>query len=324
MKAAILTRFGPPDVLVIDEIEKPSIQDNQVLIKVHATSVNAMDYRMRSASAPIWPFGRLMMGLKPSEDEVLGNEVAGEIVEVGSDVTKFKRGDRIFGCVNRSNAEYVVCTENGTITTMPPGMSYEEGSSIGFGGITSLHFLRTLANIQEGQRILINGASGGVGVYAVQLAKYFGAEVTGVCSTKNIELVKSLGADRVIDYTTIDFTKEEEVYDIIFDAVGKSSFSKCKKRLREDGIYLSTVPSYRLLMQMLWTSKIGKKKAIFAIASGPENLIFLRELLESNELRIIIDRTYPLEQIAEAHAYADEGHKVGSVAITVNQEEVIQ
>jgi NADPH:quinone reductase-like Zn-dependent oxidoreductase len=207
---------------------------------------------------------------------------------------------------------------------MPPGMSYEEGASIGFGGITSLYFLRTLANIQKGQRVLINGASGGVGVYAVQLAKYFGAEVTGVCSTKNIELVKSLGADRVIDYTTTDFTKEEEVYDTIFDAVGKSSFSKCKKLLLEEGIYLSTVPSYRLLMQMLWTSKFGKKKAKFAIASGPENLLVLKELLEKNELRIIIDRTYPFEQIVEAHAYADQGHKVGSVAILVSQEEVIQ
>jgi len=324
MKAAIIRKFGPPDVLVLEEIEKPSIQDNQVLVKVHATSVNPMDYRMRSGKAPLWPFGKLLMGLRPSKEEILGNEVAGEIVEVGSNVTKFKKGDMIFGCVNRSYAEYVVCTENSTITTMLPGMSYEEGASIGFGGITSLHFLRTLANIQEGQRVLINGASGGVGVYAVQLAKYFGAEVTGVCSTKNIELVRSLGADRVIDYTTTDFTKEEEVYDIIFDAVGKSSFSKCKKLLREDGIYLSTVPSYRLLMQMLWSSKIGKKKAIFAIASGPENLHILKKLLESNDLRIVVDRTYPFERIVEAHAYADQGHKVGSVAISINHEEVIQ
>jgi len=324
MKAAIIRKFGPPDVLVLEEIEKPSIQDNQVLVKVHATSVNPMDYRIRSGKAPLWPFGRLMMGLRPSKEEILGNEVAGEIVEVGSNVTKFKKGDRIFGCVNRSYAEYVVCTENATITTMPPDMSYEEGASIGFGGITSLHFLRTLANIQKGQRVLINGASGGVGVFAVQLAKYFGADVTGVCSTKNIELVKSLGADRVIDYTTVDFTKEEEVYDIIFDAVGKSSFSKCKKLLREDGIYLSTVPTYRLLLQMLWTSKIGKKKAMFGIASGPENLIILKELLESKELRIVVDRTYPFEQIAEAHAYADKGHKVGSIAISVYPEEVIQ
>ena len=324
MKAAIIRKFGPPDVLVLEEIEKPSIQDNQVLVKIHATSVNAMDYRIRGASVPIWPFGRLMMGLKPSEEEILGNEVAGEIVEVGRDVTKFKKGDKIFGCVNRSYAEYVVCTENATITTMPPGMSYEEGASIGFGGITSLDFLKTRANIQKGQRVLINGASGGVGVFAVQLAKYFGADVTGVCSTKNIELVESLGADRVIDYTAVDFTKEEEVYDIIFDAVGKSSFSKCKKLLREDGIYLSTVPTYRLLMQMLWTSKIGKKKAIFAIASGPDNLHFLKELLESNDLRVVIDRTYPFEQIAEAHAYADKGHKVGSVAISMYPEEVIQ
>jgi NADPH:quinone reductase-like Zn-dependent oxidoreductase len=324
MKAAIIKKFGPPDVLVLEEIEKPSIQDNQVLVKVHATSVNAMDYRTRSADVPLWPFGRLMVGLKPSEKEILGNEVAGEIVEVGRDVTKFKKGDKIFGCVNRSYAEYVVCTENATITTMPPDMSYEEGASIGFGGITSVHFLRTLANIQKGQRVLINGASGGVGVFAVQIAKYFGAEVTGVCSTKNIELVKELGAERVIDRTKVDFTKEDEVYDIVFDAVGKSSFSKCKKLLREDGVYLSTVPSYRLLLQMLWTSKIGKKKAIFAIASGPENLHFLKQLIESNELRVVIDRTYPFEQIAEAHAYADKGHKVGSVAISVYPQDVIQ
>jgi len=324
LKAAIIRKFGPPDVLVLEEIEKPSIQDNQVLVKVHATSVNAMDYRTRSANVPLWPFGRLMVGLRPSEEEILGNEVAGEIVEIGSNVTKFKKGDKVFGCVNRSYAEYVACTENATLTTMPPGMSYEEGASIGFGGITSLDFLKTRANIQKGQRVLINGASGGVGVFAVQLAKYFGTHVTGVCSTKNIELVKSLGADRVIDYTTTDFTKEEETYDVILDAVGKSSFSKCKKLLRDDGIYLSTVPSYRLLMQMLWTSKIGKKKAVFGIASGPENLHTLKELIESNELRIIIDRTYPFEQIAEAHAYADQGHKVGSVAISVYPEEVIQ
>ncbi|MHA1635296.1 MAG: NAD(P)-dependent alcohol dehydrogenase, partial [Candidatus Thorarchaeota archaeon] len=244
-----------------------------------------MDYRTRSANAPIWPFGRIIMGLKPSEEEILGNEVAGEIVEVGRDVTKFKKGDKIFGCVSRSYAEYVVCTENATIATMPPGMSYEEGASIGFGGITSLDFLKTRADIQKGQRVLINGASGGVGVFAVQLAKYFGANVTGVCSTKNIDLVESLGADRVIDYTKVDFTKEEEVYDIIFDAVGKSSFSKCKKILRENGIYYSTVPTYRHLLQMFWTSKIGKKKAMFGIASGPENLHYLKELLESNELR---------------------------------------
>lgn len=324
MKAAIIRKFGPPDVLVLEDIEKPSIQDNQVLIKVHATSVNAMDYRMRSAKAPIWPFGRLMMGLKPSKGEILGNEVAGEIVEVGSNVTKFKKGDKIFGLVHRSYAEYVACTENATITTMPSGLSYEEGASIGFGGITSLDFLKTRANIQKGQRVLINGASGGVGVFAVQLAKYFGAFVTGVCSTKNIDLVKSLGADRVIDYAKVDFTKEEEIYDIIFDAVGKSSFFKCMKQLRDDGIYLSTVPTYRLLLQMLWTSKIGKKKAMFGIASGPDNLHFLKKLLESNELRIVIDRTYPFEQIVEAHTYVDKGHKVGSVAISLYPEEVIQ
>ena len=322
MKAAIMREFGPPNVLVLEEVERPSIQDNQVLVKVHATSANAMDYRMRSGKAPIWPFGRMMMGLRKPKSDILGNEVAGEIVAAGSNVTKFREGDKVFGCVNRSYAEYVVCTENATLATMPSGMSYEEGASIGFGGITSLHFLRTMANIQEGQRVLINGASGGVGVFAVQLAKHFGAEVTGVCSTKNLELVKSLGADRVIDYTTTDFTKEDEEYDIILDAVAKSSFSKCKGLLRDGGVYLSTVPSYRLLLQMLWTSRFGRKRAQFGIAEGPENLLVLKDLVESNDLRIVIDRTYPFEEIAEAHAYADRGHKVGSVVISMDAEEV--
>ena len=318
MKAAIIRKYGPPKVLVLEEIEKPNIKDNQVLIKVHATSVTAMDYRIRSANAPLWPFGRLMMGLRKPNVDILGTEVAGEIVEVGSSVTKFKKGDKIFGLVDHAYAEYVVCPEYAHITTMPPGLTYEEAASVAFGGVTSLYFLRTLANIQKGQRILINGASGGVGVFAVQLAKYFGAEVTGVCSTKNIELVKSLGADRVIDYTTTDFTKEKEVYDIVFDAVAKSSFSKCKKLLSDNGIYLNTVITYRLLLQMLWTSKIGKKKAMFGIAADAlDHLRFLKELLESNELRIVIDRTYPFEQIVEAHAYVDEGHKVGSVVISV-------
>ncbi|MBD3407337.1 MAG: zinc-binding dehydrogenase [Candidatus Lokiarchaeota archaeon] len=326
MKTIVCKRYGPPEVLVIEDREKPIIKDHQVLIQVHATSVTPMDYRARGAKMPLWPFTRVMTGIRRPKQDILGIEVAGEIVEVGNEVTEFKKGDRIFGLADKSYAEYVVArgTKGATITTMPPNLSYEEGAAIPVGGLTSLYFLKTLGNIQVGQKVLINGASGGVGVYAVQLAKYFGAEVTGVCSTKNLDLVKSLGADRVIDYTENDFTKENEEYDIVFDAVGKSSFSKCKKILCEEGIYLSTVPSYRLLFQMLWTSKVGKKKAKFGLGGGPDELQFIRELLINNEIRVVIDRTYPFEQIVDAHAYADKGHKVGSLVVTLNQGKVTQ
>jgi NADPH:quinone reductase-like Zn-dependent oxidoreductase len=319
LKAVILTKYGPPDVLKLQEVEKPTIKENQVLIKVHATSVTPADFRLRSAKAPLWPISRIMMGFWKPKRRIPGTEVAGEIVEVGKEVIKYKKGDKVFGFGHNVYAEYTTASEKAALVLMPPALSYEEGASIAFGGVTSLYFLRTKANIQNGQRVLINGASGGVGVFAVQLAKHFGAEVTGVCSTKNMDLVKSLGADRVIDYTKEDFTKEKnQKYDIIFDAVGKSSFSKCKKLLTKGGIYLHTVPSYKLFIQMLWTSKIGKKKVITGIASNVDNLLLLKELIESNKLQVIIDRTYHLEQIVDAHAYAEKGHKVGSVVITLD------
>ncbi|NHJ06234.1 MAG: NAD(P)-dependent alcohol dehydrogenase [Candidatus Heimdallarchaeota archaeon] len=319
MKAIILTKYGPPSVLKLQEIEKPTIKENQVLIKVHATSVTPMEYRTRSAKAPLWPISRIMMGFWKPKQKIIGNDVAGEIVEVGKEVEKYKKGDKIFGFAYGTYAEYVVASEKTSLVIMPPTLSYEEGASVGFGGVTSLHFLKKVANIQSGQKILINGASGGVGVFAVQLAKYFGVEVTGVCSTKNVELVKSLGADKVIDYTKEDFTKtKEQKYDIIFDVVGKSSFSKCRKILTNKGLYINIVPTYRLFIQMFWTSKRNKKKVITGIAANNGYLLFLKELLEANKLQVIIDRTYPLEQIADAHAYAEKGHKVGSVVVTVN------
>ena len=319
MKAVVFTKFGPPNVLKLQDIEKPTIKENQVLIKVHATSVTPMDYRFRSGKAPLWPISRMMMGFWKPKTNILGNEVAGEIVEVGKDVTKYKIGDKVFGFGRLAYSEYITSSETVSLVIKPPTMSYEEGASIGFGGVTSLSFLRTKGNIQSGQRVLINGASGGVGVIAVQLAKYFGAEVTGVCSTKNVDLVLSLGADRVIDYTKDDFAKEnEQKYDIIFDVVGKSSFSKCKKILTENGIYINIVPTYHLFWQMFWTSKIGKKKVITGMAHDDGFLPLLKELIESNKLRVVIDRTYPLEQIADAHAYAEKGHKVGSVVITLD------
>ena len=320
MKAIILTKYGPPDVLKMQEIEKPKINEHQILIKVHATSVTPMDYRTRSADVPLWPIARIMMGLRKPKLKILGNEVAGEIVEVGKAVTKFKEGDKVFGFGHQTYAEYIIASEKSSLLLKPSTLSYEEGASIGFGGVTSLYFLKTMGNIQSGQRVLINGASGGVGVFAVQLAKYFGAEVTGVCSTKNVDLVLSLGADRVIDYTIKDFTKEKErKYDIIFDAVGTSSYSKCKKLLSKEGIYLNTVPTYRLILQMLWTSKMSKRKAKTGVAKAEDHLIHLKELIVSEKLRVVIDRTYPLEQTADAHAYADRKHKVGSVVIKVNE-----
>jgi NADPH:quinone reductase-like Zn-dependent oxidoreductase len=318
MKAIIITKFGPPDVLKLQEIEKPTITDNQVLIKVHATSVTPMDYRLRSAKAPLWPISRIMMGIWKPKQKIPGNEVAGEIVEVGKDVTKFKKGDKVFGSADSPYAEYAIATEK-SLEIMPPAMTYEEGASIAFGGITTLSFLKEMANIQSGQRILVNGASGGVGVFAVQLATYFGAEVTGVCSTKNVNLVQSLGADRVIDYTKEDFTKEtDRKYDIIFDVVGKSSFGKCKKVLTEEGIYINIVPTYRLFFQMFWTSKKAKKKVITGIARNNDYLVLLRDLIDSKRIRVVIDRKYSLEQAVEAHSYAEKGHKVGSVVLTLD------
>ena len=319
MKAVILTKYGPPEVLKLQEVEKPTIMEHQVLVKVHATSVTPMDYRLRGAKAPLWPISRIMMGFWKPKQKIPGTEVAGEIIEVGKDVTKFKKGDRVFGFGLGVYAEYFVASEKANLILMPPSMSYEEGASLGFGGISALYFLKIKGNIQREQRVLINGASGGVGVFAVQLGKYFGTEVTGVCSTKNVDLVKSLGADRVIDYTKEDFTKEKnQKYDIIFDAVGKSTFSKCKKILKNGGVYLHTVPSYKLFIQMFWTSKFGKKKVVTGIADNGNDLVLLKELVETNKLQVIIDRTYPLEQVVDAHAYADKGHKVGSVVLTLN------
>lgn len=320
MKAIILTKYGKPDVLKIQEIEKPTINEKQVLIKVHATSVTPADYRLRSAKAPMWPITRILMGIRKPKQKILGSEVSGEIVEVGSEVTKFNTGDMVFGSCPSTYREYTIASEKSALELMPEKMSSEEGASIAFGGISALHFLKTEANIQRGQKLLINGASGGVGVFAVQLATYFGAEVTGVCSTKNINLVRSLGASRVIDYTKEDFTKEtDRKYDIIFDVVGNSSFRKCKKLLNDDGIYINIVPTYLLLLQMFWTSKRGKKKVITGIAKYNDDLVLLKELIDTKKIRVVIDRSYPFEQVSDAHSYADKGHKVGSVVLTLNK-----
>ena len=328
MKVIVCTKYGPPEVLQLKEVEKPTPRDNEVLIRVYATTVTAVDYEMRRFNKfPLWLWlpGRIVIGITGPRQKILGHELSGEIESVGKDVKLFRKGDQVFAATGHSygaHAEYKCMPEDGALAIKPANMTYEEAAAVPYGGGTALHFL-TKTNIQSGQKVLINGAGGSIGTFAVQLARYFGAEVTGVCSTANLELVKSIGAEKVIDYTREDFTKTGLTYDIIFDAVAKSSFSRCKSSLKPGGIYLTTIPSLGVMLQMLWTSKFGRKKAIFA-ASGvapssemAKNLIFLKELIEAGKIKPVIDRRYPLEQITEAHSYVEKGHKKGNVVITV-------
>ncbi len=296
MKAIICTKYGAPDVLELKEVEKPAPRDNEVLIKIHATTVNRTDCATRKAK-PF--FARLITGLIRPKNPILGTEFAGEIEAVGKDVTSFKVGDKVFGFSGNdfgAHAEYMTMPEDGFLTTMPENMTYEEAAPSTEGAYYAHSFIR-IANIQSGQRILINGATGAIGSAAVQLIKYFGAEVTAVCNTKNVALMKSLGADKVIDYTKEDFTKSGETYDIIFDAVGKMPSSRVKKSLKKKGIYFNV------------NNTSGDLKT--------GDLTFLKELIEAGKLKAVIDRNYPLEQIVEAHRYVEKGHKKGNVVITV-------
>jgi NADPH:quinone reductase-like Zn-dependent oxidoreductase len=320
MKAIICTEYGSPEVMQLKEVEKPTPRENEVLIRIYATTVTSADVRIRKSD----PFPvRFFYGFKrPKKNTILGSELAGEIEAIGKNVKGFKEGDQVFAGAGTSlgaNAEYICLPEAAAVAIKPINMTYEEAAAIPFGATTSLLFLRDKGNIQNGQKILIYGASGALGTAAVQLAKSFGTEVTGVCSTANLELVKSLGADKVIDYTKEDFTKSGKTYDIVFDTIGKSSFSGCLSSLKQNGIYLRAVHiNLSPILRGLWTSMTSNKKVIGGVAiERKEDLIFLKELIEAGKMKSVIDRRYPLEQTAEAHKYVEQGHKKGNVVITV-------
>ena len=322
MKAIVYEKYGSPDVLEIREVAKPAPKDNEILVKVHATTATVADIRSRSFTVPrsVWLPARIALGFTKPKKTILGMELAGEIESVGKDVKLFKKGDPVFAATLidfGAYAEYKCLPEDAAISIKPSNLTYEEAAALPIGARTALHYLRK-ANIQPGQKVLVYGASGSVGTYAVQLAKYFGAEVTGVCSTANVELVKSLGADKVIDYTQEDFSKDGQIYDVILEAVDKSSFSACMKSLKKEGIYLNVTRPLPDI-PMVWTKMTSSKKLM--LGENPpekaEDLFFLKELVEAGKLKPVIDRVYPLEQIIEAHRYVDKGHKRGNVVITV-------
>jgi len=323
MKAIVYSAYGPPDVLQCREMEKPIPGDNEVLIRVYAAALTATDVIFRKGKPLI---SRSAIGWFKPKYLIPGDALAGEIEAAGKAVKSFQTGDQVYGATSASfgaHAEYICLPEEGSLAIKPANMSYEEAAAVCDGALTAMPFLRDHANIQSGHKVLINGAAGSIGSYAVQIACYFGAEVTGICSTANTEMVKSLGADRVIDYSREDFTQSGQTYDIIFDCVGKLSFSRCRPALNREGIYLSTVISTGIIFQMLKTSVAGSKKAKIAFtglrsaAEKRKDLIFFRELIEAGKLRSVIDRRYPLNQIAEAHQYVEKGHKKGNVSLTI-------
>jgi 2-desacetyl-2-hydroxyethyl bacteriochlorophyllide A dehydrogenase len=317
MKAIVFKNYGSPEVLQLKDVEKPIPKDNEILLRVKATAVNSGDVRLRKAD----PFAvRFFLGLTKPTINILGSVFSGKIESVGKDVTLFKNGDQVFGHTNMrfgAYAEYICVPENGSLAIKPNSITHTEAAVIPFGGVTALYFIKK-ANIKQGQKVLIVGASGAVGSAAVQLAKSFGAIVTGVCSTANVDLVKSLGADKVIDYTKEDFTKNGETYDVIFDAVKTISISRTLKSLNKKGVLILSAGMAKEMFQGIWLSITTSIKVLSGIISHKkEDIVFLKELIEAGKLKSVIDRTYSLEQMAEAHAYVEKGHKKGNVAIEV-------
>jgi NADPH:quinone reductase-like Zn-dependent oxidoreductase len=327
VKAIVWTEYGPPDVLQLQEVAKPIPKEDEVLIRIYATTVTAGDCEQRGLKLPFWhalPM-RAYVGLKrPERITILGMELAGEIEAVGQDVKRFRKGDPVFaatGFVDMGACAEYICLpeepEGGALAIKPANMTYEQAAAVPVGGLEALHFLRQ-GNVQSGQKVLINGAGGTIGTFAVQLAKYFGAEVTAVDSTRKLDLLRAIGADQVIDYTQRDFTQSGQTYDVILDVVGKGSFSGCTRSLKQNGRYLVANPGVSQMIRGRWTSMTSSKKVICGAASPKtEDLLFLKELIEAGKLKSVIDRRYPLEQTAEAHRYVETGGKIGHVVITV-------
>ncbi len=324
MKAIVCTRYGPPDVLQLQEVAKPIPKDNEVLIRIYATTVTAADCELRGLKFPLLLqlIMRAGFGFRRPRS-VLGQELSGEIEAVGKDVQRFKQGDQVVGWSGLrlgAYAEYTCLPEDGVLAIKPSNMTYEEAAPLAIGGLEAMYFLKR-CNIQSGQKVFIIGAGGSIGTFAIQLARYFGADVTAVDSTGKLDMLRSIGADQVIDYTQGDYTKSGETYDVIFDVIGKSSFSGCMRLLKEKGFYLLGNPRLSQRIRGRWTSMGSSKKVIPYAARGAsestEDLKFLKGLIEAGKIQSVIDRCYPLEQTAEAHRYVDTGHKKGNVVITV-------
>jgi NADPH:quinone reductase-like Zn-dependent oxidoreductase len=324
MRAVVYDRYGPPEVLRLEDVERPIPKEDEVLVKVHAATVNRLDVHTREANRRSGPavmlLSRLVSGLRRPRQAILGSEFAGEVEAVGAAVREFAVGDRVFGNSGLrfgAHAEFMCIPEGARIAPMPAGATFEEAAPVSDGALNALWCLRA-ADLRKGQRILVYGASGAIGTAGVQLAKHFGADVTAVCNTKNVETVRSLGADQVIDYTKEDFTKNGETYDVIFDAVGKHSFKRCKDSLKPGGAFLPT-DGFRNLILALWTPRFGDRKVLFQLPPryAKADVILLKELIEAGSYRAVIDRCYPLEDVVEASRYVETGQKTGNVVLTV-------
>lgn len=330
MKAIVYTEYGSPDVLRLEEVEKPTPKDNEILIRVHATTVNFGDLMARNFRAvtpekfsmPLlfWIFAKMSFGLSKPKVTILGSEFAGDVEATGKDVRRFKKGDQVFGYPGMNMgayAEYLCMPESGTVALKPANMTYDEAAAVPYGAVMGVSLCQQL-NIQPGQEILIIGASGGIGSAVLQLAKYYGAKVTGVCGTQRVAYVKSLGADKVIDYTKEDFTQSGDTYDLIIDILGKGSFSRSKKALNENGRYIFISYKMKQVIEMLWTSITGGKKVLcMMLSEKTENLTLVKELVEASKYKTIVEKSFAIEKAAEAHRYVEEGLKKGNVVINM-------